>query len=207
MNWQLFSSFLAIVLLLLLAPGPIVMLVISTALAQGRRAALVTVAGTSVGNAALLAVISIALEWVLRHALHVFEVLRWMGALYLVWLGVQAWRSARAATPTPQGGQVYFWRGFAVAASNPKTIVFYAAFLPQFVDPTRAAGYQITVMCVASVLMAAITDSGFALAAGLARNWFGQPARARMLARTSGVVLITAGVWLSLARPAFLRGG
>jgi threonine/homoserine/homoserine lactone efflux protein len=92
MNWSLFAGFLALTLILMLTPGPVVTLVISTGATKGVRAGLVTVAGTTSGNAVLLAAVAFGLEWVLSHALYVFEILRWAGAVYLIWLGVQAWR-------------------------------------------------------------------------------------------------------------------
>ena len=94
MNWHLFAGFPAITLVLLLTPGPIVTLAISTAATRGVRAGLVTVAGTSTANALLLAAIALGLSWVLEHAVYLFEGLRWLGAAYLLWLGVQAWRRA-----------------------------------------------------------------------------------------------------------------
>ena len=200
MNWQLFLGFLAITMLLLLAPGPIVMLVISTGATRGVRAALVTVAGTSTGNAVLLAAIALGLGWVLQHAGHLFEALRWAGAVYLIWLGIQASRNAGRELEVVQGNRVHFWRGFTVALSNPKTIAFFTAFLPQFVDPAKPAAFQITVMCVVSALLAAASDSCWAIGAGLGRNWFAKPGRTRMLGRASGLTLFGAGVWLSLAR-------
>ncbi len=200
MNWQLFLGFLAITVLLLLCPGPIVMLVISVGATRGVRPALVTVAGTSTGNAVLLTGIALGLGWVLMHAAHLFELLRWVGAVYLIWLGIQAWRNAGREQQVVQGNRVHFWRGFTVALSNPKTIAFFTAFLPQFVDPTRPAALQITVMCVVSALLAAVSDSCWAIAAGLGRNWFARPGRTRLLGRASGVTLFSAGVWLSLAR-------
>ncbi len=200
MNWPLFSGFLVITVLLLLTPGPIVMLVISTGATRGVRAALVTVAGTSTGNVVLLAAIALGLGWVLRHAAHVFEVLRWIGAIYLIWLGIQAWRNAGREQVCVQGNRVHFWRGFTVALSNPKTIAFFTAFLPQFVDPARPAGYQIAVMCVVAALLSGVTDSCWAIAAGYGRNWFAKPGRTQLLGRASGITLFSAGLWLSLAR-------
>ncbi|HEX4649462.1 MAG TPA: LysE family transporter, partial [Steroidobacteraceae bacterium] len=100
----------------------------------------------------------------------------------------------------PTGDQVHFWRGFMVALSNPKTIAFFTAFLPQFVDPTLPAGRQLAVMCAVSVLLAALSDSCWGIAAGLGRAWFIRPARARILARASGLTLIGGALWLSLAR-------
>ena len=201
MNWELFAAFLLITLVLVITPGPIVTLVIATGASQGTRAALTTVAGTTLGNALLLAAIALGLSWVLNNAVTLFEILRWVGAGYLIWLGVQAWRSAgRNGDAPPPRGHVHFWRGFAVALSNPKTIAFFTAFLPQFVDPSLPAGRQLAVMCVVSVVMAVFTDCGWAVAAGLGRAWFMTSWRAKLLNRLSGAALIGGGVWLSLAR-------
>ena len=148
MNWELFAAFLLITTVLVITPGPIVTLVIATGAGQGIRAALTTVAGTTLGNALLLTTIAFGLSWVLENAATLFDILRWVGAAYLIWLGVQAWRHAGAngAMAAPRG-HVHFWRGITVALSNPKTIAFFTAFLPQFVDPSLPAGRQLAVMC------------------------------------------------------------
>jgi len=200
MNWHLFAGFLFITVVLLLTPGPIVTLVISTSATRGVRAGLVTVAGTSTGNAVLLAAIALGLSWVLGHAIYLFELLRWAGAGYLIWLGVRAWRNAGWRHQLTTGNHVHFWRGFFVALSNPKTLAFFTAFLPQFVDPARPAARQLAVMCLVTVLLAALSDSCWAVASGLGRAWFVRPARARLLGRASGLALIGGGIWLSLAR-------
>src|SRR5271170_1795854 len=147
MNWHLFAGFLAITIVLILVPGPIVTLIVSTGATKGLRAALVTVAGTSLGNAALLGAIALGLNWVLLHATYLFELLRWFGAAYLIWLGVRVWRSAAGRSlAIPAGNRVHFGRGVLVALSNPKTLAFFTAFLPQFVDPTRPAARQLAAM-------------------------------------------------------------
>jgi homoserine/homoserine lactone efflux protein len=201
MNWELFTAFLLITAVLVITPGPIVTLVIATGAREGMRAALTTVVGTTLGNAVLLAAIAFGLSWVVRNAATLFEILRWLGAAYLIWLGIQAWRHAGEsdAASLPRG-HVHVWRGFAVALSNPKTIAFFTAFLPQFVDPALPVEPQLAVMCAISVVLAALTDSGWAVAAGLGRAWFMQSWRAKLLGRLSGVALIGGGVWLSLAR-------
>ena len=201
MNFHLFAAYLLITFVLVIAPGPIVTLVITTGATRGLKPALATVVGTTLGNALLLTAIAFGLSWVLANALILFEVMRWAGAAYLVYLGVQAWRgAAKIAEAPPVGRHVYFARGLAVALTNPKTIVFFTAFLPQFIDPALPAGWQLFVMCAVSTLMAGTTDTAWAIAAGLGRGWFMKPARARLLARLSGSVLIGGGVWLSLAR-------
>lgn len=201
MNWQLFSAFLFIAVLLFLTPGPVVTLVVATGASRGSRAALLTVAGASTGNAALLAAIAFGLAWILKTSADIFDYLRWIGAAYLIWLGVMAWRRADApAEATPPGGHVHAWRGFVVAITNPKTIAFYTAFLPQFIDPALPVERQLLVMCVVSVTLGGVFDSGWAIAAAAGRAFFLRRASVKWLGRISGLALIGGGMWLSLAR-------
>ena len=199
MNWHLFSAFLLITIVLFLTPGPIVTLIVATGARQGTRAGLLTVAGATIGNALLLALIALGLGWILRTSAEVFDYLRWIGAAYLVWLGIQAWRYAgeqrEALAP-----HVHAWRGFVVAMTNPKSIAFFTAFLPQFIDPMLPVERQLLVMCTVSVTVGAFLDSGWAVAAGLGRAWFTKPKHNRVLGRLSGLVLMCGGVWLSFAR-------
>jgi homoserine/homoserine lactone efflux protein len=201
MNIELFTAFLLITTVLIITPGPIVTLVISTGVTQGPRAALTTVAGTTLGNAMLLTAIALGLSWVHAHADLMFSALRWTGAAYLIWLGVQAWRHAgEESERLTDTGRARFVRGLIVALSNPKTIVFFTAFLPQFLDPRLPAGPQLAVMSVVTVLLAGVSDCVWAIVAGMGRAWFMKPARVKLLGRLSGTVLIGGGLWLSLAR-------
>ena len=178
-------------------------LVIATGAREGTRAALITVVGTTLGNAVLLAAIAFGLSWVVRNAAMLFEALRWIGAAYLIWLGIQAWRHAGKTGAAAQPREhLHVWRGFAVALSksNPKSIAFFTAFLPQFVDPALPVEPQLALMCAVSVVLAAFTDTAWAAAAGLGRAWFMHSWRAKLLGRLSGAALIGGGVWLSLAR-------
>jgi len=201
MNTELFIAFLLLTLILVLTPGPIVTLVIATGARDGVRPMLVTVAGTGVGNAILVSSIAFGLSFVVRHAAILFEVLRWAGAAYLIFLGIQAWRKAGSVSvaSAPHRG-VYFTRGMLVALSNPKTIAFFTAFLPQFVDPTLPIAQQLAVMCAVSIVMASVTDVAYGLAASAGRAFFLAPARVKLLGRLSGLALIGGGIWLSLAR-------
>jgi homoserine/homoserine lactone efflux protein len=201
MNWELFTAFLLITMILVITPGPIVTLVIATGATHGTRAALTTVAGTTIGNGILIAAIAFGLSWILKSSAELFDYLRWIGAAYLIWLGIQAWRNAdRADALAPPRGRVHFWRGLVVALTNPKTIAFFTAFLPQFIDPVLPAEQQLVVMCVVSVLLAGGSDAAWAIAAGFGRAWLAKSARAKWLGRMSGAVLIGGGIWLSLTR-------
>jgi threonine/homoserine/homoserine lactone efflux protein len=200
-NWHLYSAFLVITVVLFLTPGPIVTLVVTTGASRGARAALLTVAGASTGNAVLVSCIAFGLTWILKTSADVFDTLRWVGAAYLIWLGIQAWRHAGTGTEAPPpGGHVHAWRGFIVALTNPKTIAFFTAFLPQFIDPTLPVENQLLVMCASSVVMGSVLDAGWGVAAALGRAWFMKPKHNRLLGRISGVVLIGGGIWLSLVR-------
>ena len=201
MNYQLFSAFLLLTVILVLTPGPIVTLVLATGATRGVRAGLITVAGSTLGNALLITGIALGLSLVIEHAAMIFEWLRWIGAAYLIWLGIQSWRHAGADTTlAPPRGHVYFRRGFLAAITNPKTIAFFTAFLPQFIDPSLPAGHQLLVMCVVAITMASVTDCGWAMVAGAGRSFFLRNASAKWLGRISGLALIGGGVWLSLAR-------
>ena len=202
MNTHLFTAFLLITVVLFLTPGPIVTLILATGARQGTRAALLTVAGASAGNAVVVAAIAFGLGYILRTSAEVFDTLRWVGAAYLVFLGIQAWRHAGATSAAlAPAAHVHAWRGFIVAITNPKSIAFFTAFLPQFIDPTLPVERQLLVMCVCSVTLGAVLDSGWAVAAGFGRAFFMKPKHNRLLGRISGLVLIGGGIRLSLARP------
>lgn len=201
MNWHLFSAFVLIAALLYLTPGPIVTLVVATGASRGARAALLTVAGACAGNAVLQGMIALGLSWVLQMSVEVFDYVRWIGAAYLVWLGIVAWRSSSKPAELAQPrGHVYARRGFFVAVTNPKTIAFFTAFLPQFIDPTLPVERQLLVIFVTSILLGGIFDCGWAYAAALGRAWFMKSSRGQLLNRISGLVLIGGGIWLSLTR-------
>jgi homoserine/homoserine lactone efflux protein len=200
-NVQLFSAFLLITLVLVVVPGPIVTLVISTGATRGTRAALITVLGSTIGNTLLITGIALGLSMIIQHAATIFDYLRWIGAAYLIWLGLQAWRHAgEGAAVAPLRGHVYFRRGFVAAITNPKTIAFFTAFLPQFVDPALPVARQLLVMCAAAIVMAGLTDCAWAMVAGAGRSFFLQRVSKSWLGRIAGTALIGGGILLSLAR-------
>lgn len=202
MNYDLFLAFVLITVVLIITPGPVVTLVIATGAAEGVRPALLTVLGTTLGNALLIGAVAFGLNVVLASSAVLFDLMRYAGAAYLIWLGVGLWRRAgeNPAPLAPTRGHVHVSRGFVVALANPKTVAFFTAFLPQFVDPALPAALQLLVMCVAAILIAAVLDACWAVAAGLGRGWLIAPAQARLLSRFSGTVLIGGGIWLSLVR-------
>jgi len=209
MNAHLFLTFCTAAVILILIPGPVVTLVVANSLSHGARTGLATVAGTSIGNTLLVAIAAAGLVTVFSLLSEVFAIVRWAGAAYLIWLGVKSWRAhggqrQEVGTATAQRSALaVFVQGFVVAITNPKTIVFYIAFLPQFVDPHLPAGPQLLAMSCAMVTIAVTFDSMYALLAGRLRTWFTSPRRRRLQGRFSGILLIGTGCGLLLAR----RGG
>ena len=200
MSLALTAAFLAATAVLMLIPGPNVALIVANSLSFGPRAGLITVAGTSAAMVAQLTVASLGLTALLGALGRAFEVLRWAGVAYLVWLGVRAWRAPPEdlSKTRPLKPRKAFGRGFLVSLTNPKTLAFYAAFLPQFLNPAAPLIPQMAILSVTFVAVAVVIDSGWALAAGRARQVVAKFGRARN--RLTGAVLIGAAAGLALTR-------
>ncbi|MHA1569035.1 MAG: LysE family translocator [Alphaproteobacteria bacterium] len=208
LNPELFAGFLIATTALILMPGPIVSLVIANSVAHGTRIGLATVAGASAGNAALVAAGALGLGAVLTFLADIFDWVRWAGVVYLVYLGLRHWRAAmrgggNAAAAATRAPRQAFWIGVVIAITNPKTILFYAAFFPQFIDSARAAGPQLAAMSVAFVVIAVTFDGCYALMAGRIGPYLANARRARVRHGIAGSLLIGTGLGLALVR----RGG
>ena len=207
-NPDLFAGYLVAATALVLLPGPIVTLVIANSVAYGTRTGLATVAGTSSGNALLVAAGALGLGAVLAVVADLVHWIRWAGVAYLVWLGLRQWRlalrppAAEDALPMRSARGV-FGQGVLVAITNPKTIFFYLAFFPQFLDTALPAGPQLALMSVSFVLIAILLDSAYALLAGRLRPALMGARRARLRHGITGTLLLGTGLGLALAR----RGG
>ena len=203
MSLELYAAYLAACIVIIMVPGPTVTLIIASSMRHGVRAGLANVAGTQAGIAIMIAVAGIGLTTVIEAMGHWFELLRLLGAAYLIWMGWQMIRSSgrhrarRGARARPRGG--FFLQGFLVAVSNPKTLIFFGAFFPQFIDPAGNYALQISVMGVTALIFAAISDSAYALVAGRAGSML-SARRVRLLSRISGGFLIGGGVWLAFSR-------
>lgn len=202
-NGQLLAAFGVASLVLAATPGPGVAYIVTRTLAQGRRAGLASVAGVAAGNLGNALGASLGLAALLAVSSLAFTVVKFAGAAYLVWLGIQALRETRADAPvvhfeSPPHGRIAR-DGFVVALLNPKTALFFAAFLPQFIDPAGSAALQSGLFGAAFVAIAACTDTAYVLAAGAAA-----PALARV--RSAGryataAVYLGLGVFTALSDP------
>ena len=203
MSLQVYLAFVATCIALALLPGPIVTLLIANGLRHGTRTALINIAGVQVGLAIVIGIVAIGLTTLMATLGYWFDWVRLAGAAYLVWLGIKLVRSpvegveADAPPPPPRGG--FFLQGLLVSLSNPKVLVFFGAFIPQFMDMSQDHASQVTLLGVTFMVIAASTDALYALLAGRARSFF-SARRTRLLSRISGGFMIGGGIWLALTR-------
>ncbi len=203
MDLNLYIAFFVATTIMILLPGPSVMLTVAHSISYGWRRALATVAGATIGVGIQLAITLVGMTSLMVLMAEWFEWLRWAGVAYLVYLGVTEFR---AKPPTQENGgnaktgRACFWQGFIVSATNPKTLLFYAAFFPQFIDSALAPVPQMVTLSVTFVVIALIFDGSYALLASRARGWLADARRARIRGRITGTILIGAGLGLALAR-------
>lgn len=201
--WPLFSAFLLASFVLAVTPGPGVLYIVTRSLVQGRRSGLVSVAGVALGNLGNALAASAGLAALFAVSSLAFSVVKYAGALYLVYLGAQMLRSSAvenssAVPPAAPLGRV-FRDGFVVALLNPKTTVFFAAFLPQFLSPNAPPMFQGMALGSIFVAIAAVTDSAYALAAGVAASTLRGGVARRIGRRLGGGVFIGLGLFTALA--------
>jgi threonine/homoserine/homoserine lactone efflux protein len=199
-------AFAAASALLIAIPGPSVLFTVGRALSVGRRDALLTVAGNSMGVYVQVLAVALGVGAVVQRSAQLYTTLKLAGGVYLVYLGVQAIRHRRALPAALRGdaAAVPVWMvlrsGIVVGVTNPKTIVFFGALLPQFVDP--ASGHvpaQMLLLGAVFVLIALTLDSCWALAAGRARSWFsGSPRRLEHLGGAGGLMMVGLGAGVAL---------
>ena len=198
-------AFVLAAVLLVVLPGPSVLFVVGRALAIGRIGALLSVVGNAFGMFVQVVAIALGLGVILERSVVVLTVVKFAGAAFLVYLGIQAIRHRhRTATPGPTDAPTSRLRSLAegavVGVTNPKSVVFFVAVLPQFVDPA-AGGVPLQIIELGAVfaLLAMLCDSVWALSAGFARQWFGRsPTRLSRLGATGGVAMIGLGVGLAV---------
>ncbi|MDP9043314.1 MAG: LysE family translocator [Pseudomonadota bacterium] len=187
------------------APGPGVIYIVTRTLAQGRGAGLASVGGVALGNLGNALLGSLALALLRGISPQAYRVAIWAGAAYLILLGVQAWRAPSVPGPvaTPDAAQHrrIFRDGFAVAILNPKTALFFAAFLPRFADP-NAPPLQIVLLGIGFVSIAACSDTGYVLAASTVGRALGIGSRWRAVGRA-----VTGAIYIGLGLTAAFAGG
>lgn len=206
MPLDLWLTFVAASFALLMIPGPTVLLVLSYALSKGRSVALASAAGVALGDLVAMTASLVGLGALVMASATLFMVLKWVGAIYLVWLGIKLLRSA------PSGGlegittgrdvtaRGVFGHAATVTALNPKSIAFFIAFVPQFLSPGQPLVPQFAILIATFVGLAALNALAFALLADRLRRSIGRPSVITGLTRTGGVALIGMGFATAILR-------
>ena len=200
MGFDTWLTFVAASTALLLIPGPTVLLVLSYAISQGKRVALATVAGVALGDFIAMSASLAGLGALVLASASLFTVLKWIGAVYLIYLGIKLFRSAPAATLGPVANRAetraraVFGHTATVTALNPKSIVFFIAFVPQFVAVDRPLVPQFSILVATFVCLGAINALAYALLANRLRIKIAQPSVLAWFSRLGGGALIAMGV-------------
>jgi threonine/homoserine/homoserine lactone efflux protein len=202
MSIELYLAYVLACFVITIIPGPTVTLIVANSLTHGTRAGLWNVAGTQLGLGLMMMVLVVGLASIIATMGVWFDWLRLLGAAYLIWLGWKLLRSEGGfdqpgAAPKPRGG--FFLQGFLVLLGNPKALLWFGAFIPQFVDPTGDYVWQVVLLGVTAMATAAISDGAYAILAGGAGRLLSRQ-RVRLVSRISGVCLIGGGAWLALTR-------
>jgi threonine/homoserine/homoserine lactone efflux protein len=197
-----YLAFIAAVTVLMVIPGPNVALIVANSVAHGSRYGLLTVAGTSTAMLLQLALVALGMTPLLAALGSWFELLRWVGVAYLVYLGIKTWRAPAVdlttTRPERKSPRAMFTRALLVSMTNPKTLLFYGAFFPQFVSRDHAFLPQVVLLSATFVVIAVLVDGSWALAAGRARHLLAT--RGRLRNRIAGGMLMGAGAVLAMAR-------
>jgi threonine/homoserine/homoserine lactone efflux protein len=190
-------------LLFSVVPGPSVTVVVANSLAGGTRAGLLTILGTELSMLSMVLIVALGLEAVMAIVAEGFTIIKIAGAAYLVWIGFKMFTSSGRLDLDPaapkKSGASYVVQGAIINWSNPKTLLFLGAFLPQFVDMSRPAFGQIMVLGLIVMAVATASDCVYAVIAGRARRLL-TAARVRIMNRVSGAILMAGGVWLALVK-------
>ncbi len=202
MSVELYLAYVLACLVITIIPGPTVTLIAANSLAHGTRAGLLNVVGTQIGLGLMMLVLIVGLSSIIATMGVWFDWLRFIGAAYLIWLGWKLLRSSGSLNgadeaPVPRGG--FVTQGFLVLLGNPKALLWFGAFIPQFVDPTTDYVSQVVLLGVTAMVTAAISDGAYAFLAGSARTMLSRH-RVRLVSRLGGLCLIGGGAWLALTR-------
>jgi homoserine/homoserine lactone efflux protein len=202
MSLEFYLAYVLACIVVVIVPGPTVTVIVANSLTHGTRAGLLNIAGTQLGLAVMMGIVLLGLAALIETMGVWFDAVRFAGAAYLVWLGWKLLRSpGDLADPkkvtVPRGG--FFLQGFLVLMSNPKALLLFGAFIPQFVDPNSNYVGQVVLLGVTAMVTAGVFDSAYAVVAGRARSLM-SPQRVRLVSRVSGGFLIGGGLWLALAR-------
>ncbi|GAB5510864.1 MAG: LysE family translocator [Hyphomicrobiales bacterium] len=205
MTLELYISYVVACFVVLAVPGPTILLVISYALSQGRRAALSTVVGVGFGDAIAVTVSLAGLGAIMATSATAFAVVKWVGAAYLIYLGIKMWRTQPQLSLTDQpevSGRKMTIHTTLVTALNPKGIAFFIAFLPHFLNPAAPAAPQLVILGATFVVLGVVNAALYAVFAAHLRARITRPSTLKWANRAGGTMLLGAGLITATLRRA-----
>ncbi len=198
MSIETWVSFIAASMILCFSPGPTVFLVMGQALSHGKKSVFPLVSGVLSGDLIAMSLSLAGVGALLSASASFFQIIKWVGAVYLVWLGIQSWRKKVTKEshndPRPMAKRTVYRDSLVVTALNPKGIVFFMAFFPLFIDPNRAVLPQMSVMACTFLTVSAASASFYALFSGYLRNKVRSARFQNRFNKVSGSLLVGAGV-------------
>lgn len=203
MEQQVYVSFVIATVIMIALPGPSVLLTVAHSISFGWKSGIVTVAGATVGIAVQLLIAVIGLTSLVNVVAEVFEWLRLIGAIYLIFLGIKQWRSASDPVEFETASiskKNLFFQGLVITIPNPKSLIFIAAFLPQFINTANSIGLQFAIIVPTFLVITFTVTSFWALIAGKAREFLSNQRAFQSVSRTAGGLMVAAGVGLAAAR-------
>ena len=204
MDIDLYLAFVLATVILILIPGPTIMLTVGHSLSYGFKPAMVTLTGAGLAVSTQLIVVALGMASLLAVLAEWFEWIRWAGVAYLVYAGVQQWRAAardpETDTAAAPSAKARFAQGYLITVTNPKSLIFFAAFFPQFIDVTAPAAPQLAALTISFLFVAVGLTALYAVLAHQVRPLFHGAKRVRIRNRIAGSLLIGAGIGLALAR-------
>lgn len=211
MSIETFLAFLVATAIFVVIPGPTVLFTIAKSVSHGVRGGLMVVLGTGLALILQLAAVGLGMATLMALMAQWFEVIRWVGAAYLLYLGYKAWTARyddgdaftlpeEAPRLSRRSSGAIVLQGFLVSSTNPKSLVFLAAFLPQFVNPAVAVEPQLLILALTLWSVAMLSDCGYAVLAGRAGRMLRRPATRRIADRIAGTLLICTGFWLAMQK-------
>jgi homoserine/homoserine lactone efflux protein len=203
MELHVYVTFVIATVIMISLPGPSVLLTVAHSISFGWKRGIVTVAGATTGIAIQLLIAAIGLTSLLNVVAGAFEWLRWTGALYLVYLGIKQWRSASDPVELETSSvskKNLFFQGLVITIPNPKSLIFIAAFLPQFINTANPIGLQLVIIVPTFLMITFTVTSVWALIAGKAREFLRSQRALQSVSRTTGGLMIAAGIGLAAAR-------
>ena len=204
MSLETYIIFIIAATFLILAPGPSIMMVVSHAMSLGVRNSLFTIAGIALSDIFFLSVTALGLVTFIIASASFFPIIKWCGVAYLIWLGIQQWPRQEKLERTEEITLARPWwslflQGFAVNTTNPKAIVFYAAFFPPFLNPDASIVSQLLILLITFIVILIVVSLVYAVLAAKSSNFFSNPEKRKIQEQITALLLIGAGVVLGLA--------